>query len=102
MDNNLALRKLTMRSPPISKIEVSLVSSKGFWLLLDDEELFIPFVDFPWLKQATYEQLSIIERPAPDHLYWPRLDVDLAVASIRDPAAYPLVSKVTARDLKQA
>lgn len=91
-----------MRGAPTSEIEVSLVSNKGFWLLLDDEELFVPFADFPWFRQATYEQLSIIERPASDHLYWPRLDVDLAVASIRDPAAYPLVSKVPARDLKQA
>lgn len=27
------------------------------------------------------------------HLYWPDLDVDLAVASIRNPGAFPLVSK---------
>jgi hypothetical protein len=80
-----------------SEIEVSLVSNRGFWLLLDDEELFVPFADFPWFRQATYEQLATIERPATEHLYWPQLDVDLAVPSIRDPAAYPLVSKVTAR-----
>ena len=91
-----------MRGAPTSEIEVSLVSNKGFWLLLDDEELFLPFADFPWFRQATYEQLATIERPTPNHLYWPQLDVDLAVPSIRDPAAYPLVSKATARDLKQA
>ena len=91
-----------MRGAPTSEIEVSLVSNKGFWLLLDDEELFVPFADFPWFRQATYEKLSTIERPAPNHLYWPQLDVDLAVPSIRDPAAYPLVSKAAAGDLKQA
>ncbi len=83
-----------------SEIEVSLVSNKGFWLLLDDEELFVPFADFPWFRQATYDQLATIERPAPDHLYWPQLDVDLAVPSIRDPAAYPLASKATVQHLK--
>ena len=42
---------------------------------------------------ATVEQITNVERPSPDHLYWPSLDVDLAVASIRDPEAYPLVSR---------
>jgi hypothetical protein len=83
------------------EIEVSLVSNKGFWLLLDDEELFVPFAEFPWFRQATYEQLAAIERPGPDHLYWPQLDVDIAVSSIRDPAAYPLVSKAVTLGLKQ-
>lgn len=75
------------------EVEVSLVSGKGFWLLLDNEELFVPYAEFPWFKQATVEQITTIERPSTGHLYWPLLDVDLAVASIRDPASFPLVSK---------
>jgi hypothetical protein len=77
----------------ISEVEVSLVSGKGFWLLLDDEELFVPYAEFPWFKQATVEQITTIERPSRDHLYWPMLDVDLAVESIRNPASFPLVSQ---------
>ena len=76
-----------------SEIEVSLVSSKGFWLLLEDEELFVSYSDFPWFKQATVEQITTVERPSSDHLYWPLIDVDLAVTSIRDPALFPLISK---------
>ena len=76
-----------------SEIEVSLVSAKGFWLLLGDEELFVAYADFPWFKQATVEQVTTVERPSADHLYWPLLDVDLSVASIRDPASFPLISK---------
>ncbi len=30
-----------------SEIEVSLVSKKGFWLLLKNEELFVPYAEFP-------------------------------------------------------
>lgn len=75
------------------EVEVSLVSGKGFWLLLDNEELFVPYTEFPWFKQATVEQITTIERPSNSHLYWPLLDVDLAVASIRDPASFPLVSQ---------
>lgn len=73
--------------------EVSVVSNKGFWLLLDDEELFVAYAEFPWFRQATVDQITTIERPSINHLYWPMLDVDLAVESIRNPALFPLISK---------
>ena len=73
--------------------EVTHVSKHGFWLLLDTEELLVPFEHFPWFKKATIEQLSDVQWPAPDHLYWPQLDADLSVESIRDPSAFPLLSK---------
>lgn len=76
-----------------SEIEVSLVSNMGFWLLLDNGELFVSYAEFPWFKQATVEQITTIELPSPNHLYWPLLDVDLAVESIRNPASFPLVAK---------
>jgi Protein of unknown function (DUF2442) len=76
--------------------EVTNVSRHGFWLLLGDEELAVPFAEFPWFKSATIEQLSEVLRPTLNHLYWPQLDVDLAVESIRQPAAFPLVSKTAA------
>lgn len=73
--------------------ELTHVSRFGLWLLLDDEEVFLPFELFPWFRRATIEQLSVIERPTSDHLYWPLLDVDLAVQSIRKPSDFPLVAK---------
>jgi len=76
-----------------SAAEVTHVSKNGFWLLLGTEELLIPFAQFPWFRKATIEQLSDVQWPTPDHLYWPQLDIDLSVASIRDPAAFPFVSK---------
>ena len=75
-----------------SPTEVTNVSRNGLWLLLGDEELFLSFTEFPWFKMATIDQLCEIEHPTADHLYWPSLDVDLAVASIRNPSAFPLVS----------
>jgi len=72
--------------------EVTHVSRHGFWLLLDDEELLLPFEQFPWFMQATIAQISQVEWPSADHLYWPLLDVDLSVASIREPARFPLVA----------
>ncbi len=72
--------------------EVTNVSEHCFWLLLGDEELAVPFSEFPWFKKATIEQLTEVQRPTEDHLYWPQLDVDLSVESIRNPENYPLVS----------
>ena len=73
--------------------EVTNVSKHCLWLLLGDEELAVPFSSFPWFKKATIEQLSEVERPTEDHLYWRQLDVDLSVESIRDPESFPLLSK---------
>ena len=73
--------------------EVTNVSPRGLWLLLGDEELHVPFSEFPWFKKATIEQLADVQRPTLNHLYWPQLDVDLSVESIRDPAAFPLQSR---------
>ena len=75
-------------------VEVTNISRHGFWLLLDAEELLLPFADFSWFRRATVHQLSDVQQPAPGHLYWPQLDVDLAVESIRNPGAFPLVAKV--------
>ena len=76
-----------------SAAEVTHISRHGFWVLLGDEELLLPFEHFPWFKAATVEQISNVERPSPNHLYWPSLDVDLAVESIRHPEAFPLISR---------
>ena len=65
----------------------------GFWVLVDDEELLLPFDQFPWFRSATVEQLTTVERPSANHLYWPSLDVDLAVESIREPERFPLMAK---------
>lgn len=77
-----------------SDVEVTNVSEHGFWLLLETEEFFVPFAEFPWFKDAPLAKLSNVERPQPHHLHWPDLDIDLAVESIRHPERFPLQSKV--------
>lgn len=76
-----------------NQIEVSLVSKFGFWILIDDQELFLAYADFPWFKTATIEQITTVERPSENHLYWPSLDVDLSLESVRNPELFPLISK---------
>ena len=89
-------RRFEMHGTNTSAAEVTHVSKHGFWLLLGNEELLLPFESFPWFRQATIEQLSQVEWPSKNHVYWPQLDVDLAVESIRNPAAFPLVSRAVA------
>ncbi|MBK6287104.1 MAG: DUF2442 domain-containing protein [Gammaproteobacteria bacterium] len=88
--------KSAPRGQSISEAEVTNVSVHGFWLLLTEEELFVPFAHFPWFRNATFGAITRVEWPSPNHLYWPDLDIDLAVESLRHPERFPLVSKVDA------
>ena len=87
-----------MKSAPLgtatSGPEVTNVSEHGLWLLVEGEELFLPFEAFPWFRDASIGRLTRVEQPSPHHLYGPELDIDLAVDSIKRPERYPLVSAV--------
>ncbi len=76
-----------------SQVEVTNVSLHGFWLFVGEQELFVPFKDFPWFKEASIQEISRVELPSGHHLYWPDLDIDLAVDSLIDPERYPLISQ---------
>lgn len=78
----------------VSAVEVTRFSRHGFWVLLGAEELFLPFAEFPWFRDVAVGKILHVELPSPGHLYWPELDVDLAVESIRHPERYPLISRV--------
>ena len=73
--------------------EVTNISQHGLWLLLGHEELFLAFEQFPWFKDAPIGKVLRVEQPSEQHLYWPELDIDLTVESIRHPEQFPLVSR---------
>ncbi|HEX7344951.1 MAG TPA: DUF2442 domain-containing protein [bacterium] len=75
------------------EIEVTNISKHGIWVLVDDEEIFMPFVNFPWFKKAPLEAVLNIQRLSSEHLCWPDLDIDLTLDSVRHPDKYPLVAK---------
>ncbi|MFU8858718.1 MAG: DUF2442 domain-containing protein [Deferrisomatales bacterium] len=76
-----------------SPAEVTNISRHGLWLLADGEELFLPFDDFPWFRDARVSALLHVEQPAADHFRWPELDIDLTRDAIRHPERYPLVAQ---------
>jgi hypothetical protein len=77
----------------LPRFEVTNVTPHGFWLFVGEQELFVPFKDFPWFKDASIKAISHVELPSAHHLYWPDLDIDLAVESLLFPERYPLISQ---------
>lgn len=72
--------------------EVTHISKHGIWLLLGDRELFMSFEHFPWFRRAAIGAIQDVQWPHPRHLYWPQLDIDLAVESIEKPEQFPFVA----------
>jgi hypothetical protein len=85
--------KSVLLGPSTSQVEVTNVSPHGFWLFVGEQELFVPFEEFPWFRDATIRQISHVALPSAHHLYWPDLDIDLAVDSLTHPERYPLISQ---------
>jgi len=77
-------------------VEITNISKYGFWLLLDNRELFLPFTEFPWFRETPVSAILNVELLQPHHLYWPDIDVDLTVESIEHPERFPLVAKPSA------
>lgn len=73
------------------EVEVLNISKHGLWLLWYEQEHFLPFEKFPWFKEAKVASILNVELLQPHHLYWPELDIDLELDSIRSPEKYPLV-----------
>ena len=85
--------KSAQRGNNIFPAEVTNISAHGFWLLMNNQEMFLSFKDFPWFHDAAIKQILHVEMPSENHLYWPELDIDLDVNSILYPDNYPLVSQ---------
>ena len=83
----------TTHGSSTSLVEVTNISTYGFWILIGEEELFLPYAEFPWFKEAPVGKICNVELHHSEHLYWPFLDIDLSIESIRNPDAFPLVSR---------
>jgi len=84
---------LLVHGKNILEVEVTNISAHGIWLLTRDKELFLPFDEFPWFKNQTISSITNVIEEAPDHFYWPDIDVDLTKEMIEHPELFPLKSK---------
>lgn len=85
-----------------SAVEVTNVSDLGFWLLIEGRETFVGFDNVPWFREASIGELCQVELQSPRHLYWPDLDVDLAIESLSHPERFPFVSAQKSKRLQPA
>lgn len=84
--------KFIMRDKGISCIEVTNISRHGLWLCTRNSELFISFKEFPQFLDASISRILNVKQPNPDSLYWPDLDINLAIQSVR---CFPLLSQIS-------
>ena len=47
------MMKSAGRGQTSSTVEVTNISARGFWLLLDSNEKYVAFKDFPWFSRST-------------------------------------------------
>ena len=76
-----------------SEIEVTNISSHGFWILVNEKEFFLSFISFPWFRQAKLDELFNVELLNNSHLFWPSLDIDLTLDIVENPDKFPLACK---------
>lgn len=70
--------------------EVQNISQHGIWILVNGQEFFLSFIEFPWFLRATIEQIYNLQFFHGKHLHWPSLDVDIELEALKHPDAYPL------------
>jgi hypothetical protein len=76
-------RKTMKNEIRVSRADITSIDSQGFWLHCNREELYLPFAMYPWFEHATVAQLCRVECFGDTCLYWPRLDLELSVDTIR-------------------
>jgi hypothetical protein len=73
--------------------EVTNIERLGFWIIVDNEEYFVNFEDYPKFKKATVEQILNIKRLDPEQFNWPDLDIDIDIRSLKYPEQFQKVYK---------
>ena len=74
----------------ISNVSVVRISPFGIWLLVNGEEFFLKYEDYPYFKNQKVRSIKNVKISNGSHLYWPSLDVDLTVDNLKNPSKYPL------------
>ncbi len=72
-----------IQSETDSKVNVTFVSTHGLWLLTNNSELFVSFLEFPQLRAASSIKLNHVVRLRSDILYWPDLNIEIPVKLAR-------------------
>ncbi len=76
-----------------SAIEITDTDVLGIRMLRRNEVLFLSYQDFPWFENQPKRKIENVTEVSPEHFYWPEIDVDLCLDSIRHPGKFPLKAR---------
>lgn len=96
------MKKLERRGKRTLACSVLTISPFGVWLLVGRTEYYLDHKRFPWFRKARVIDILNVKLLTAEHLYWPDLDVDLHLESIKAPEHYPLMARDTAAGRKPA
>ncbi len=75
--------KTLIQSKTLSKVGVTLISRHGLWLLTNNSELFVSFIDFPQFRNVPSIKLKHVAQLHSDILYWPDLNIEIPLKRVR-------------------
>ena len=73
------------------KAEITNISPFGFWILIQDNEFFIDFNQYPMFYNARISEINDFSTDAMGNFHWESLDIDIEKDAIEHPEKYPLV-----------
>ena len=77
----------------ISDCNITAINDLGLWILLNDREYFLPFLDYPGFREASIDQIFNVQWIKPSQLRWEALDIDVEIEALSKPDAFPLIYK---------
>jgi len=75
----------------ISEAEVTHISLGGIWVLVDDNEYFLPFEKYPDFREATVGQIHNVRIVNGVELEWPDLQLNLSIETFDQPNHVPML-----------
>ncbi|MBI3180662.1 MAG: DUF2442 domain-containing protein [Myxococcales bacterium] len=63
------------------EVEILAPTPHALWLTVGGREHMLDYRHFPWFRSATIDEVRDVELRH-DHLFWPRLDVDLVLTDV--------------------
>jgi len=73
-----------------SEVEVTQISIGGIWLLIEENEFFLPFEKFPRFRKATVGEIHNVQIVNGNRLRWPDLDTELPLGQLGTPQHVPV------------
>ena len=73
--------------------DVLMINDRGIMISVLGQDYFLSYNRVPWMRDATINEVLDIRMSGKNAIEWPKLDVDLEIASLRHPERYPLLIK---------